>query len=303
MVDEVYAPEKKELDWKRLYERTCETATRYKIPKPRREEYRFAKYLIDEIFTNKQDQIIYFEGDRGSGKSWAAGRLAELFQLILVTLGVHQNMKDGNYMTFDSREFVEWARKYEDLRFCDIRFYDEPGTGELGKHRQLTLEGQLASGIVQAWRHRQQILILATPSDSETNLSLRIYKTWALKPPTWRWRRYVRKGYTQGRARNLNKKLGVSVWDVKACEYDPDIGSLEKWKRAKHARTGRRYKKQMVYFKKPSQKWIDAYEKRKPQDIGEVFERRYHDLPWVKAEEKRDSDSYSRKKEEVESEW
>lgn len=243
------------------------------------------KRLIDEMFRNQQDQIVFIEGDRGSGKSYTGLRLNECIQVLLVTLGLHENQDHHWLLTFDSRDFADAIGNYNDLRFMDLKMYDEPGTGETSHLRQLTLEGQLIGSGVQAFRHKQQILTFAVPSDSKVNLGLRDFKTYLLQPPPPKWRRYIPKAFRHGKMANINKKERTIVWLLKACRFEAALNkSLEFFIRERNTTTGWTEVKNLLIFRHPGKRWTEAYEERKPRDLGRVFRRRYEELGWVKQE-------------------
>lgn len=234
--------------------------------------------------SNQQDQIIFVEGDRGSGKSLAGGRLGQAIGICLTAVGAWEHPTDRWFLTFDSRDFAEQIGAYDRLRMFDVRMFEEPQTGEASQYRQQTLEGQLISSAVQAWRHKQQIVIVTAASGSKLNIGLREMKTYLLVPPSDKWRRYVLGGYTGGRARNINKRERKSAWDLKACHFSATLNkSIAQWIREKDTRTGKTRRLQFLYLRHPGKAWEEDYEARKPIELGRIFRRRYEQLPWVEA--------------------
>ncbi len=271
-------------DFARLFTRAKAIAAAHGIPTLTRVEVRFARRLLKEMVDNEQDQIVFFEGDRGSAKSFACGRLSQALGIILAAIGAWKDPTDRTTLTFDSRDFAEQIGAYEQLRMFDVRMFEEPQTGEASQYRQQTLEGQLISSAVQAWRERQQIFLVTAASGSKLNIGLREMKTYLLIPPTNRWRRYVLSGYTSGRGRNLNRKERKSAWDLKACEFNPTLNkSVCRWIREKDRRTRKTRRLQFIYFRHPGRAWEKEYLARKPPELGRIFRRRYEDLPWVQA--------------------
>lgn len=276
----------------RLYPRSKEVARAYRLPIPTTLEVRFARRVLKEMDDNAQDQIIFVEGDRGSGKSLAGGRVCQVLGIALNAIGLWDRPDDRWTLTFDSRDFAEQIGDYENLRGYDVRMFEEPQTGEASQYRQQTLEGQLISSAVQAWRHKQQIFLVTAASGSKLNIGLREMKTYMLTPPSDKWRRYVYRGYTSGRGRNLNRKERKTAWDLKWCQFNPTLNkSICRWVREKDTRTGKTRRLQFLYLRHPGRSWEEAYEKRKPAELGRIFRRRYEELPWVEARRRAEEES------------
>lgn len=286
-------------NWKSLYSRCNEIAKRFKIPRIRKGEFWYVNRIVREVFANKQDQIIMVEGDRGVGKSYAGMRLAECIQVYLIALGLKKEIDERFSMAFDSREFAMVVGDYDSLDFCDVRFFDEPGLSETSHLRSLTKEGALIATAVQGWRFKQQILVMAIPSDRKMNIGLREFATYLLMPPTPKWKRYVPRRFRSGRGKNIDKRKKESIWDVKTCEFDPESNkAIRKWIREKNPRTGQTERSQFLILRHPNKRWVDMYEKRKPQDLAAVFRRKYEELKWVKQESEEEV-----KKPENEDDW
>lgn len=285
------------MNFRNLFSLAKKVAEDYSLPVLTRSEVRFCRRLLKEMDDNAQDQIVFVEGDRGSGKSLAGGRICQGLGICLKALGVWEKPSDRWTLTFDSRDFAEQIGDYDSLRMYDVRMFEEPQTGEASQYRQQTLEGQLISSAVQAWRHKQQIFLVTAASGSKLNIGLRQMKTYLLTPPLDKWRRYVYSGYRSGRGRNLNKKARKSAWDLKACEFSPSINdSICRWVREKDSRTGKKRRLQFIYLRHPGVVWEERYEERKPVELGRIFRRRYEELPWVEA--RREAEEKARSVEE-----
>lgn len=238
-------------------------------PKLRRGEKWFARRIVDYINEENQNCIILVTGGTGKGKSYGSLRIQE-------AVGREAETEEERlFRMYSDRDFSRYIYQ-GDIRKFDIIFYDDPGISAAGNYEQLTLMGRTLAYVAQSWRHRNVVLIMATPSAIMINKNYRRFAHYELKPPSPTKTSQLPKTFQK---KNINRSKGLSIWDLKELEFEPDAGRgvdkvYKKYIRDKNKRSGEEERIEGIILKHPDRRRTEEYESEKEPAFLQIYRER-----------------------------
>lgn len=128
------------------------------------------KWCVDRI-KNNQNNLIFCSGGTGSGKSYSALKLAQIFSKHFKKRFPIENC------TFTMKEFMGRVNS-KDLQTGSVLIFDEFGVG-MNSRASLTLANRIFGFLLQTFRHKNFICIFTSPHFGYVDLSARrLFHLW-----------------------------------------------------------------------------------------------------------------------------
>lgn len=190
------------------------------------------KRVKERIFKQNKNALIIVCGETGSGKSYVALRIAEIFNPRFSI----------RYVVFSAEEFMELINSGK-LKKGSVIIWDEAGVGIPAKE-WYSISNKMINYVLQVFRKENLIVIFTTPSFTFIDAATR----------------RLFHAYIETRRIDYKRKQAVVVW--MKVQYNPRFGKdYFKHHRATNSEGIEVVKK--LRFNLPSQKLMDEYENKK----------------------------------------